>query len=126
MTNTVVALTGMLSIFPLLIYNIIPSRTATAYTGIGIAIWAAVTFTALGAGAFISIGVVTNSGKNGLRSAIPANVRQPSRDRGCSHSGLRPGTVRNGLHYRPDNLGCLTHNDGFHCEKGSHVQARQV
>jgi hypothetical protein len=40
----------MLSIFPLLIYNIIPSRTATAYTGIGIAIWAAVTFSTLAAG----------------------------------------------------------------------------
>src|SRR2546422_7809246 len=48
--NTIVPLSGMLSIFPLLIYNIIPSRTATAYTGIGIAIWAAVTFTALAAG----------------------------------------------------------------------------
>ena len=48
--NTVIPLTGMLSIFPLLIYNIIPSRTATAYTGIGIAIWAAVTFSTLAAG----------------------------------------------------------------------------
>jgi len=48
--HTVIALTGMLSIFPLLIYNIIPSRTATIYTGIGIAIWAAVTFSALAAG----------------------------------------------------------------------------
>jgi hypothetical protein len=48
--NTVIALTGMLSIFPLLIYNIIPSRTAPIYTGIGIAIWAAVTFSALAAG----------------------------------------------------------------------------
>jgi len=48
--NTIVPLSGMLSIFPLLIYNIIPSRTATAYTGIGIAIWAAVTFSALAAG----------------------------------------------------------------------------
>jgi len=48
--NAIIALTGMLSIFPLLIYNIIPSRTATTYTGIGIAIWAAVTFSALAAG----------------------------------------------------------------------------
>jgi hypothetical protein len=49
--NTVVAFADMFSFFPLLIYNIIPSRTATVYTGIGIAIWVAVTFSALGAGA---------------------------------------------------------------------------
>jgi hypothetical protein len=49
--NSIVGFTAMLSIFPLLIYNIIPSRTATAYTGIAIGIWAAVTFSALGAGA---------------------------------------------------------------------------
>jgi hypothetical protein len=50
--NTVVAFTAMFSIFPLLIYNIIPSRSATVYTVIGITIWVAVTFSALGAGVF--------------------------------------------------------------------------
>ena len=48
--NTVIPLTCMFSIFPLLIYNIIPSRTATVYTGVGVAIWAALTFFALAAG----------------------------------------------------------------------------
>ena len=49
--NTVVAFTAMFSIFPVLFYNIIPSRTATVDTIIGIVIWAAVTFSVFGAGA---------------------------------------------------------------------------
>jgi len=49
--NTVTSLTVFFSLFPLLIYNIVPSRTATEYTGIGIAIWAAVTFSVMGTGA---------------------------------------------------------------------------
>jgi hypothetical protein len=48
--NTIMALTCVLLIFPLLIYNIIPSRTATVYTGVGISIWAALTFSALAGG----------------------------------------------------------------------------
>ena len=50
--NTLVTFTAMISVFPLLIYNIIPSRTATAYTFVGIGIWMAVTFSAFGTGAF--------------------------------------------------------------------------
>ncbi len=49
--NTVIAFTAVISVFPLLIYDIIPSRTATSYTFLGIAIWAGVTFSVLGAGA---------------------------------------------------------------------------
>ncbi len=49
--NTLVTFTAMISVFPLLIYNIIPSRTATAYTFVGIGIWMAVTFSAFGTGA---------------------------------------------------------------------------
>jgi hypothetical protein len=49
--NTVVAFTAMISIFPLLFYNIIPSRTATETTFVGIGIWMAVTFSAFGTGA---------------------------------------------------------------------------
>jgi hypothetical protein len=49
--NAVVMLTSVISIFPLLYYNIIPARpTATSLTPIGIAVWASVTFSALGAG----------------------------------------------------------------------------
>jgi hypothetical protein len=49
--NTAVMLTAIISIFPLLYYNIIPARpTATSLTPIGIAAWAAATFTAMGAG----------------------------------------------------------------------------
>jgi hypothetical protein len=44
-------LTAIISIFPLLYYNIIPARpTATSLTPIGIAVWAAVTFTAMATG----------------------------------------------------------------------------
>lgn len=47
--ESVIALTAMISIFPLLIYNIIPSRgPPSILTPIGIAVWAAVTFSALG------------------------------------------------------------------------------
>jgi hypothetical protein len=47
--NTVVMLTAVTSIFPLLYYNIIPARpTATALTPVGIAVWAALTFSAMG------------------------------------------------------------------------------
>jgi len=49
--NTLVAFTAMISVFPLLIYNIIPSRTATTYTFVGIGIWMTVTFSAFGTGA---------------------------------------------------------------------------
>ena len=49
--NTVVAFTAMFSIFPLLFYNIIPSRPATAYTLIEIVIWVAVAFFVFGVGA---------------------------------------------------------------------------
>jgi len=37
--NTVVAFTVMISAFPLLFYKIIPSRTGTAYTRIGVVSW---------------------------------------------------------------------------------------
>jgi len=73
--NTLVAFTAMISIFPLLIYNIILSRTATAYTFVGIGIWMAVTFSAFGTGAFINTEVVGNSGKNRLRSIRYTSVR---------------------------------------------------
>ena len=49
--NTTVMLTAIISIFPLLYYNVIPARpTATSLTPIGIAAWAAVTFSAMAAG----------------------------------------------------------------------------
>jgi hypothetical protein len=49
--TTALMLTSVISIFPLLYYNIIPARpTATNLTPIGIAIWASVTFSAMGAG----------------------------------------------------------------------------
>ena len=47
--ETVIALTAVFSIFPLLIYNIIPSRgPPSILTPIGMAIWVAVTFSILG------------------------------------------------------------------------------
>src|SRR2546425_12379139 len=40
-------------------------------------------------------------------SAIPTYVRQPSRNRSCTHYGSRSGTDRIELCNRPDNLGYL-------------------